>query len=180
VTDDDALARRARSLRNQGRDETGAWLEHECLGHNYRMSEMSAALGTSQFGRLESLIEKRDRVARLYDGRLGDLEWVRLPAVRPGVRVSRFVYVVTLAEELDRDAIMRALERVGIPSRAYFPPLHLQPYVRQRSEVRAERLPVTESIARRTLALPFHGGLTESEVDRVVDGLRSAVKDLHG
>jgi len=96
------------------------------------------------------------------------------------VRVSRFVYVATLARELDRDAIMGALEERGIPSRAYFPPLHLQPYVRRRLKGEAVRLPVTESVARRTLALPFHGGITETDVDRVVDALRDAVKDVHG
>jgi len=180
VTDDESLARMSRSLRNQGRTEMGAWLEHESLGHNYRMSEMSAALGTSQLARIASLIEKRDRVARLYDERLRELEWVGLPSVRPDVRVSRFVYVAALARELDRDAVMGALEERGIPSRAYFPPLHLQPYVRRRLKGEAVRLPVTESVARRTLALPFHGGITETDVDRVVDALRDAVKDVHG
>ncbi|MBC7220201.1 DegT/DnrJ/EryC1/StrS family aminotransferase [Candidatus Bipolaricaulota bacterium] len=80
VTDDAELASLCRSLRNQGRGEMGSWLEHERLGYNYRMTEMSAALGVSQLARIEALLAKRDRVARMYSERLSGLEFVRPPA----------------------------------------------------------------------------------------------------
>ncbi len=175
VTSDDALARLARSLRNQGRDEMGAWLEHERLGFNYRLDEMSAALGVSQLARLETFLERRDRVAAAYGERLARLERVRAPVVRSHVRMSWFVYVVTLAEGVDRDPVMRAMEAAGVPVRGYFPPVHLQPYVRELLGSGPGLLPLTESIARRTIALPFHNRLADGEIDRVVEALARAL-----
>lgn len=174
VTSRDEIARLCRSLRNQGRGEMGAWLEHERLGYNYRMTEMSAALGVSQMRRIEDLLAKRARVAALYTERLAGLNCVRPPVVRPHVRMSWFVYVVTLDRGLERDAVMRRLAEEGIPSRGYFSPVHLQPYVRAQLGTREGMLPVTEEAARRTVALPFYGGMTGDEVDAVVNGLGRA------
>ena len=100
VTDDGEIAKLCRSMRNQGRDEMGAWLEHVRLGYNYRMSEMSAALGVTQLPRLGSFMGKRARVAALYNERLAALEQVRPPVVKDHVTMSWFVYVITLAEGL--------------------------------------------------------------------------------
>jgi perosamine synthetase len=171
VTDDDEIARVTRSLRNQGRGEMGAWLEHERLGYNYRIDEMSAALGISQLARLDTFIEKREQVAQLYNQHLASLDWLRVPIVRDDVRISRFVYVVLLAEGLDRDPVMAALADRGIPTRAYFSPLHVQPYIATRMGDLRGTLPVTESIAPRTIALPFHNNLTGDHVKMVADAL---------
>jgi perosamine synthetase len=175
VTQCGEIARLARSMRNQGRGEMGAWLEHERLGYNYRLDEMSAALGLSQMKRLGAFLTKRERVAGMYRERLQPCDWLRLPRVKPHVRVSWFVFVVTLAESLDRDVVMRELEAREVSSRAYFSPVHLQPYIRSQFGFRGGELPVTESVARRTLALPFSNHLTETEVERVVEALQEAV-----
>jgi perosamine synthetase len=175
VTDDDELAATCRSLRNQGRDQMGSWLEHERLGFNYRMDELSAALGVSQIGRLSAFLEKRANVGRMYTERLEDLAWLRTPAVRDDVTMSWFVYVVTLAPDLERGAVVDALASDGIPSRTYFPPMHLAPYIRERLGTREGMLPVTEDVARRTLALPFHNRMTEAQVEQVVGSLARAV-----
>ncbi len=175
VTDDDEIAYLARSMRNQGRGEMGAWLEHERLGYNYRLDEMSAALGVSQFKRLETFLEKRARVAQTYTERLQGLDGVRPPVVKPHVRMSWFVYVVTLAEGLQRDTVIQKLADQGIPSRGYFAPIHTQPYIREMFGDLRGTLPVTESIAERTIALPFHNNLTEHDVERVVAALRGAI-----
>ena len=178
VTDDSRIATLARSLRNQGRGEMSAWVDHERLGYNYRMDEMSAALGLSQLERLDTILEKRERVARLYTERLRDLEWLSPPSVRPHVRMSWFVYVVTLGEGLDRNLLMAAMEEQGIPVRGYFEPVHRFPYVRERLGDATIDLPVTDSIASRTMALPFHNGLTEEQIDKVVHSLRRAKDKL--
>jgi perosamine synthetase len=172
VTDNDEIAGLARSLSNQGRGEMGAWVDHERLGYNYRMDEMSAALGLSQLARLDEFIAKRQRVADMYTERLREFTWLSPPTVRPHVRMSWFVYVVTLAEGLDRDPVMKAMEADGVPVRGYFRPVHLMPYIRERLGDRDFGLPVTDSVASRTIALPFHNGLTEEQVDRVVQALR--------
>lgn len=176
VTNSDQIARLARSMRNQGRGEMGAWLEHERLGYNYRMDEMSAALGVSQLRRIETFLTKRERAAQMYTERLQRFSWVRPPVVKPHVRMSWFVYVVTLAEGLERDPVMREMEALGVPSRGYFAPVHLQPYIRKILGTGPGMLPLTESIARRTIALPFHNNLTEDQVERVVEALHQAVQ----
>lgn len=175
VTDRDDLAQSFRSLRNQGRDEMGAWLEHPRLGYNYRIDEMSAALGVSQIKRLETFIQKRERVAQMYNERLNGLDWVRTPVVKSHVRMSWFVYVVQLAEGLDRNRVMAAMESRGVPVRGYFNPIHLQPYIREQLGTSEGWLPITESVAKRTLALPFHNNLNEEQVDYVVEMLKRSV-----
>lgn len=176
VTDDDEIARLCRSLSNQGRGEMGAWLEHDRLGYNYRLDEMSAALGASQLRRIEEFLTKRERVARCYSYALARFDWVRPPLVKPDVRMSWFVYVVTLAEGLDRDAVMRQMEARGVPVRGYFSPVHLQPYIRERFGYAGGELPLTESLARRTIALPFHNNLSDAEVEAVVATLAEVVE----
>ena len=177
VTDSDDIARLCRSLRNQGRGEMGAWLEHDRLGYNYRLDEMSAALGASQLRRIETFLTKRERVARRYSERLARFDWLRPPVVKPDVRMSWFVYVVTLVEGLDRDAMMRRMEAHGIPVRGYFSPAHLQPYIRARFGYTGGELPVTESIVRRTIALPFHNNLSDAQIEEVVAALAEAAQE---
>jgi dTDP-4-amino-4,6-dideoxygalactose transaminase len=176
VTDDDELADVCRSYRNQGRGAMGAGEEHERLGFNYRMDELSAALGVSQIQRLETFRAERAQVAAMYGERLAALDWVRPPVVRDDVEMSWFVYVVTLAPDIDRGGVMDRLASEGIQSRAYFAPVHLQPYIRERFTIREGMLPVTEDVGRRTLALPFHNKISETQVDRVVDALTRAVR----
>jgi len=176
VTNDGEIARLCRSMRNQGRGEMGAWLEHERLGYNYRMTEMSAALGVSQLARLETFLAKRAHVAELYTERLQALTAVRPPVVKPGVRMSWFVYVVTLAEGTHRDTIMRRMASDGVPTRGYFAPIHTQPYISDRFGDLAGTLPLTEAVAQRTVALPFHNSLAESDIDAVVAALERALR----
>jgi perosamine synthetase len=175
VTDDGDLAAFCRSRANQGRDGMGAWLRHEHLGYNYRLDEMSAALGLSQMRRLEIILARRERVARWYGERIARLDGVRAPIVQPWATMSWFVYVVTLSERSRRDVVIERLARAGVPSRAYFEPVHLQPYVRELFGDLSGTLPRTEALALRTLALPFHGGLNEEQIDRVVDALARAI-----
>jgi len=176
VTDDPDIARLCRSLRNQGRAEMGTWLYHERLGYNYRLDEMSAALGVSQLKRLDNFLAKRERVAATYTERLQGHRSVLPPTVRPHTLMSWCLYVVSLAEGLNRDAVIQAMETQGIPTRAYFSPVHLQPFVRQKWGCKEGDLPVTESVARRTLALPFFNNLTDRQVDLVVCALDKAIE----
>ena len=178
VTDRDDIAELARSLRNQGRGRMGAWLVHENLGYNYRLDEMSAALGLSQLSRLDTFIRQRLEVASMYTARLESLEWVRAPIVEDYAYWSPFVYVVLLQPGIHRDPIMSFLSKEGIPSRAYFSPIHTQPYIATRFGTSKERLPVTENLADRTLALPFHPKLDARKLDMVVSELEHAVLEV--
>lgn len=176
VTNDCETASICRSMRNQGRGEMGAWLEHERLGYNYRMTEMSAALGITQIMRIEKILAKRQRVARMYDDQLSCLDHVSPPVIRPNVKMSWFVYVATLAEGLDRDQVIQDMMNRGIPARGYFSPMHQQSYIQKSLCTRKWTLPVTESAAKRTIALPFHGNLSLAEVEHVVDALSECAR----
>jgi len=176
VTDDPDLADTMRSLRNQGRDTDGTWLRHVRLGYNYRLDEMSAALGVAQVDRLAELRAGRARVAAAYESALGGEDWLRLPEAGPGEAVDWFVYVVRLAEGIDRDHVMARLGEQGIPARPYFSPLHLQPYFRSAFGFAPGDFPVTERVAASTLALPFSSRHTDDEVDRVAAALRASIE----
>jgi len=175
VTDDDAVADLLRSLRNQGRDTDGTWLRHVRLGYNYRLDELSAALGVAQMERRATLRAGRARVAAAYERALGGEDWVRLPAAGPDEDVDWFVYVVRLAAGIDRDRALARLAERGVPARPYFSPLHLQPYFRSMFGFSEGDFPVTERVAASTLALPFSSRLPDEDVARVADALRDAV-----
>ena len=177
VTDNDEWANLFRSLRNQGRDVFDAWLNHTRLGYNYRLDEMSAALGAAQMTRIEELLAKRARVAQWYNERLANQELIEIPYIAPTTtRMSWFVYVIRIKPPAQRDAVMRALAEVGIPSRPYFTPIHLQPFYRQKFGYQRGDFPVTEYLGDVSLALPFSSVMTEEQVDYVCEHLTRVVK----
>jgi perosamine synthetase len=172
-TDDDVFADSCRALRNQGR-EGMSWLAHQRLGYNYRLSEMNAAMGVVQVDRLAEILDARHRVAQLYMTRLMANRFLILPTLQDDTHMSWFVFVVRLNdlfEPGDRDAIMAELRAEGIGCNNYFPPIHLQPYMAEQFGFRPGQFPITEYVSARTLALPFFGGMTSAQVDRVCDTL---------
>ena len=176
VTDDALVADTIRSLRNQGRDSDGTWLRHVRLGYNYRLDELSAALGVAQLERLAELQAGRARVARAYGDALGGLDWVTLPRAGPGESVDWFVYVVRLHPEIDRNRVMGELAEKGVASRPYFSPLHLQPFYRAAFGFAPGDFPVAERVAASTLALPFSSRLADDDVRYVAEALRESVR----
>jgi dTDP-4-amino-4,6-dideoxygalactose transaminase len=177
VTEREAWAALCRSLRNQGRDVFDAWLSHTRLGYNYRLDEMSAALGLAQLRRADELLEKRARVAGWYGERLAEMKGVVRPSVaRTTTRDSWFVYVVQIELPAKRDAVLARLADAGIPSRPYFTPIHLQPFYRERFGYERGCFPVTELLGDTSLALPFSSVMTEGQVDLVCGALREAVE----
>jgi perosamine synthetase len=179
VTNDDRAADFMRSLRNQGRAVGDTWLQHTFLGYNYRMDEMSAALGSSQLIRLEELISKRHKVADAYNERLAEIPGVTIPAISPNTtRVSWFVYVIHFADNLDRDRIAADLENAGIPVRPYFLPIHLQPYMVEKFGYLEGDFPVTERLGKNGLALPFSSVMSEAQVELVCEKIRACVLQI--
>ncbi len=176
ITDDEQAANLMRALRNQGRAPGDTWLQHTHLGYNYRLDEMSAALGLAQMQRLDELIFKRDQVANWYNQRLSEIPGIEIPTIAKYTsRVSWFVYVVRFAPGWNRDGIAQKLGAMGIPARPYFLPIHLQPYMVERFGYQEGTFPVTEDLGRRGLALPFSGVMEEGQVARVCQALRELV-----
>src|SRR5258706_3044743 len=118
------------ALRNQGRAPGDTWLSHTYLGYNYRLDEMSAALGTVQMSRLDELLAKRETVAGWYAERLSEIPGIQIPCVESNTtRMSWFVYVICLEKRRDRDELAKRLEGRVVRVRPYFLPIHLQPYM---------------------------------------------------
>ena len=176
VTDDDKAAHFMRALRNQGRAPGDTWLQHTHLGYNYRIDEMSAALGRTQMSRLDELLSKREQVAAWYESRLAEIPGVEVPFVEPSTtRMSWFVYVIRFDAKLNRDELAKKLDARGIPVRPYFLPIHLQPYMAERFGWREGDFPVTEDLGRRGLAVPFSSVMTEEQVETVCQAIREVV-----
>jgi len=177
VTNDDHAARLMQALRNQGRAPGDTWLSHTYLGYNYRMDEMSAALGAVQMTRIEELLAKRDRVAEFYQDRLAEIPTIEAPYIDPNTtRVSWFVYVIHLKPGIDRAVVAQRLTSRGIPVRPYFLPIHLQPYMVDAFGYQPGDFPITEDLGERGLAIPFSGLLTEDQVDQVCRALLESTR----
>jgi perosamine synthetase len=177
-----AEAATLRSERNQGRAFDMGWLDHDRLGFNYRLSELQAALGVAQVARADELLAERSRVAAVYADALGELggrpagdgpdEGLVLPcADRGSERRSWFVYPIRLPEAADREAVIADLDQRGIASKAYLPCIHLMPHYRERFGFTGGEFPVAESVAERSMALPFFPGMSEGQIDRVCEAL---------
>jgi len=176
VTDNDEVAAYCRSARNQGRAAGADWLRHDMLGYNYRMDELSAALGVGQMKRLDTLVARRAQVVALYEELLQDVAELMLPAAQSWARVNWFVYVVRVAASVDRDGLIHFLGSRGIASRAYFPVLHLQPYFQKLGLYQPGAFPVAEDASRRAVALPFFNGLQMDDIATIAKTLKEGIK----
>lgn len=176
ITDEIEAAGLMRALRNQGRAPGDTWLQHTHMGYNYRLDEMSAALGVAQMQRIDELIARRSQVAEWYNQRISEIPGLEAPTMANYTsRVSWFVYVVRFAPGLERNLIAQKLGELGIPARPYFLPIHLQPYIVERFGYKEGTFPVTEELGRRGLALPFSGVMDEGQVERVCQALRQVI-----
>jgi perosamine synthetase len=168
-------ATRLRSERNQGRAVDMGWLDHDRLGFNYRLSDVAAAIGLAQVEKLDSLLERRAAVARMYEERLAGIEGLRVPSPGRDSEVrSWFVYTVRLPQGSDRDATIERLAERGVASKAYLPCIHLFPHLRELGYCEGQ-FPVAEAASRDSLALPFFPAISEAQVDRVCQELAAAL-----
>lgn len=174
ITDDEQAAAFMRALRNQGRAPGDTWLSHTYLGYNYRLDEMSCALGIAQLNRLEEMLIKREQVAAWYSERLAELPGIEIPFIASETtRMSWFVYVIRIDGKINREEFAKRLEARGVPVRPYFLPIHLQPYMVERFGYCEGDFPVTEDLGRRGLAVPFSGVMTEEQVEYVCQAIRA-------
>jgi perosamine synthetase len=186
VIPDREVADAVRSERNQGRTPDLEQVDHDRIGFNYRLTDLHAAIGIAQLERLDEMLNARDNVAALYRERLTQLgaepagenenHDIVLPCENNGdERRSWFVFVVQLPQGADRKAVIAALAKGGIASRAYLPCIHLLPPYRDRFGFKGGEYPVAERISESSLALPFFTSMTEAQVDRVCTALAEAL-----
>lgn len=166
-----------KSLANQGRTDRGETFAHDHIGYNYRLDELSAALGVAQLRKLDSILELRDKVAARYNELLAEVEGIQLLCPNDDIHSrSWFVYVVFIEPPLDRGAVMARLAAEGIASKPYLPAIHLQRAYRDSFGFREGMFPVAEAAGAQGLALPFHTGLSADDQERVVSALIRALQ----
>ncbi len=178
LTNNEKLYNTAISLRNQGRMVGDDRLIHDQLGYNYRLDELSAAVGLAQLERSEEIISRRRYVAELYNQHLSEIEEITVPGIHSDNESSWFVYVIRVNEKI-RDKVVEELNRGGIQSKPYFwPCIHLQPYFKELYGDFEGGFPVAERVSREVVALPFFNSMTEKDIVLVADALKSAFVKL--
>lgn len=174
LTNNKEIADFCSSTRNQGRKQgNGKWLEHVHLGYNYRMPEVCAAMGVAQLKRIDEILNKRAKLASLYNKKLKDVQGAKLPCNTK----SWFVYIIMVD---NRDKIIRKMAENGIQCADYFQPIHLQPYYREKFGFKEGDFPVCEKVSQTTIALPFYNNLKEQEINFIVETLRKELSSLQG
>ncbi len=166
VTNSKKIDALCKSLRNQGRNVKGDWLIHERLGFNYRMDEMSSALGITQLEKLNWMIEEKRKIAGLYNRQLANIHQVITPKVAADRTHSWFVYVIRVKYG-ERNNLMKKLMSHGIQTKPYLPVIHLQPFMRKMFHYKLGDFPVAEKISSQTLALPFYIGLKVKDINNI-------------
>jgi perosamine synthetase len=176
VTSEEALAARARSLRNLCFGESQRFW-HEEIGHNFRLSNVQAAIGLAQLERIEQHVARKRRIAQLYLEGLKGLGGLKLPVERAGTKNVYWMFGIVLEESLSLDAAALAerLKKVGIETRPFFVGMHEQPALRARGLFSGERYPVTERLSRRGLYLPSGLKLSDAQIERVCEAVRTCM-----
>lgn len=178
VTNEIHVAQLCRSLRNQGRALDARWLNHERLGYNYRMDEMSAALGRVQLRRLPSFLRARRTIVRQYEAELAAYQdLIEPPRLSPESTHSWFLYAVRLPRHVSRTKVIERLRKQGIASKPYVPSIHLFGFYRAQFGYAEGDFPVSEEASARLLALPLYVGLTRSDISVIIRALSHALHE---
>lgn len=178
VTDDDTLALKIRHIRNRRQNERGSLTATLRMPLEAGISEITAALGLVQLKRLPEILARRKQVETWYQAQISSFEGIKPPYIAPGVdEVHWLLYAVHLGTRFSassRDALVDDLETEMIEAAAYCKPLHLQRAYIEQYGYHKGHLPVTEKVADRAIALPFHGHITEDQVAFIVKTAKDA------
>lgn len=182
VTDSKKIYLLCSSLQNQGRSQNMQWLDHERLGYNYRMDEMSAALGIAQLSKLDYMIRERKKIARCYTEFLKPYDdLVITPQIVSGNTHTWFVYVAQIKginSEKIRDEVIKKLGKEGIATKPYLPSIHLFSFYKNQFGYKKGDFPIAEKVSMSSLALPFYIGLKRDDIYYIVGQLIEVLKNL--
>jgi perosamine synthetase len=176
LTNDPDHAERARALRNLC-FRAGRRFYHTELGHNFRLTNLQAALGVAQVERIAELVERKRRIGAAYTERLRDLEALVLPVEEVWAKNVYWMYGTVIREETGLDAVALAarLQERGVETRPFFLGMHEQPVLRDRGLYHGERYPVAEWLARQGLYLPSGLSVTDAQIDTVCRAVRESL-----
>jgi len=168
------------SLRNQGRSKDDQWLDHQYLGYNYRLNEMSAALGIIQLEKLDYMIKQRRKIAGWYNKALKSYaDIVQIPDIAPENTHTWFVYVIKIKDKkVNRNNLIINLKKAGVNTKPYLPSIHLFNFYKRMFKYKKGDFPIAEEVSSYSLALPMYIGLTEEDCKIIIRKLLKEVMKL--
>lgn len=180
VTDSQELYEKLKLIRSHGRLETQnyfmttSFMDYVSLGYNLRMSNITAALGTSQIEKIDKIIELRQKKAQYLSDALKNIKEVTLPLAPSGFEHVFQLFTIRVNSAL-RDKLMEYLARKGIMTKVYFPPVHLSDFYRNSLKYTC-KLPVTESVSNQALTLPMYPVLNRDQINLIADEIKKFFK----
>lgn len=182
VTDDVDMANRIELFRSHGRITEGDYFHsaegsrYVTIGSNYRMPDIVAALGCAQIKRIETIIEKRRRVADLLTREFEDIPKVDAQTGGERGRHVYQIYTLLLAKSVDRQNVIETLADRGIASKIYWDPIHLSDHYQETYGYELGDFPVAESVTDRVLSLPIHPNQSPGDCRRITRAVQKAVE----
>jgi len=184
LTNDDAIAGRAERFRTHGMshdpglaEAEGAWYHEQVeLGYNYRLTDMQAALGTNQLGRLEGFVARRQKLATQYTTALAEVPGLELPAAHDDVVHAWHLYVVRVRDAARRRAFFERLHALGLRVQVHYIPTYWHPYYRELGFARG-LCPAAEDFYARAVSLPLFPRMTDREADLSIDLVLRAARE---
>lgn len=170
TTNDNDIAEKARILRDQGKENFHSSRIVK-LGYNWRMTEISAAIGLVQLKRLPEMIEKRNKIAEYYDEKLDEMRHISPLRKQTNSVNNYYKYTVLLSSKINRDEFKRKLAEKGVVcgGEVYWPPLHLQPVYKELLGTEEGDFPVAEDVCSRMACLPMFSQMTQDEAEYVIE-----------
>lgn len=182
TTDNDNIHQSAITLRDHGKVNPEVNVHTE-IGYNWRFSELHAVLGVQQMMKIETILAERRKIARLYDEKLEGVKEIRKLKIAPNIEPSYYKYILFLEDGFDRDKIKRELKEkysISLTGEVYSHPCHSQPVFTKYPGLVAndpsDTFPQTEYVAARHICLPLYPGLTEEEINYVVESLKRVLQ----
>ena len=165
VTNDIELASKLRIIRNQGQE--GRY-NHTHLGNNFRMTDILAAVGIEQLKKIDFILDEKVKIADLYKKKFEEIESVETPFVPDYVdRPSWYMYGIKV-NELKRDELLKYLEKKNIECRLSFPPVHIQPYYKNKYNFSTNDYPIAYKSFISFLDIPIWAGIEEEKLNYIV------------
>lgn len=177
TTNDDEIARQAKMFRHHGQDEAVRY-EYLALGHNYRLTDLAAALGVEQMKKIDRIIDIRVRNANLYSEGLSEIEGIITPKILGNNTHVYHQYTIRVTEEYGktRDELMEFLKENEIGCGIYYPkPLHLHEHFRKMGYKEGD-FPVSEKLSKEVLSLPVNPFVTKENVEFIIEKVKEFSK----
>jgi len=176
TTDNDEMAEKARVLRDQGKENFNSNIIIE-LGYNWRLPEISAAIGLTQLRRLPEIIEKRNKVAKYFDKELEKIDGIKPVKTPPNILNNYYKHISLVQKGKDREKLKSDLRTLGVrcSGEVYWPPLHLQPIYKKLLGVREGDFPLAEDACKRMVCLPLYAQMTTEDIQYVIKNVKQAL-----